>query len=1341
MDGREYIVQLVLAHGQLRLHELLRFSRVSRDWREAVCGVLPTLRALVFCGCKAHLTGPDVLAVLARVAGGNLSIIDLAHCKRLDGADVEKILACVSATCPRVTAIDLEGCSVEAQLRALAIRTRALSGAASPRALFEFLSASHELQEGGATRCSLEHLCALLAQGPPPSLVLDLVPGQDALQDAVRMLGSAWDVSVLLIVSFPTGEAGGMRTFGYKQRNVHSAAAGGHTALLELLVRAGAAFLQVHSHNSDAVYDQKGDTPLLAACRAGQLETAKMLLVMGAEVSAANAQGDTPLLLAFRAGNLEFAKELLDKGADALAADKEGETLLMLACRAGNFQLATELLGRGADVSAGDNQGETPLLAAVAAGNTELALDLVARGATVEALRADGANVLSLAIFSQNDACIKFALTQGPKRLEGQGAMDSCTFIKCLAQAFFDARTIGTWVRNGVSPSALMGEIGVLMSSADLDAEVKDRLEHVCAFLNHHQAILQDLSHWPEMLSASEISATERMDYLAVGCWVRAANSPNSAPKKFVADNRMKKAVPYSSLGKVEEIDENGYANIDFAGIGKQWVSKDWCGNLLVLSQTDVIQERLKREEVVTSLLTRAAGALDVPGQPRFPALDAAMHPCRRTLKVGGFDDDDNVGSSLHKLHDIAFSPDGSRVACAVRRKVVVYNVRTGLVVAQMKGDESIKCLAFSPNGRFIATGDDCPYREGGTVRLYCASTGKVEWACRVHECSPRHGGFMLLQSLCFSPCGTMVASGYKTQGSLFLIYCWSAKNGDPIDALDERGCWCKSEIESRCGSSARSSRGILAANDGEGDVTFHAGNFDTSESALWQWHNEHESKKVSSMAWSPCGRWLMTCSGLKVGRHGEFCRCWRCEAVSPRTVYIYDTEKRLIKLSLLWQAPSPPSIFGNHYDEVWRVAFSPCGSKMVTAYGTSVAIFSAGSLADADAAGAAGELVDAAEEEDHLSLGAGLQFPVGLVKSYLKKDLNPKELIPKEEDRMDEIAIFLTATLEYLCLELLELAGNSAHNNSRQAITMVDLQCAISNDAELDQVFRQVSGFVLGHPPGCPPPEGRWLTGPGPEAEGNRDLLRREMAVGESGERLTDCHCFIWKVLKQVHPYTSLLKVANKAINGFLLEVYRKIKLCLSSMVRHVVEYLLDQIQENARWIEEQAVESRKDIEDATNELKALALQLTDDQDNKPSLIAELQMLLARSFWIHILCPGPDSLLQLIQRQSGAGGGAEDGASCGVSASNGTFKELSVQDLQIAVHIVLRGNQLAKHALIDGNKALLVHNLQKLKQRCGTDHEYQLHAKGRWFLLHRTCVFYLRERKSQRVRESHVRM
>ena len=134
--------------------------------------------------------------------------------------------------------------------------------------------------------------------------------------------------------------------------------------------------------------------------------------------------------------------------------------------------------------------------------------------------------------------------------------------------------------------------------------------------------------------------------------------------------------------------------------------------------------------------------------------------------------------------------------------------------------------------------------------------------------------------------------------------------------------------------------------------------------------------------------------------------------------------------------------------------------------------------------------------------------FPVGRVNSDLKTHLNPMELIDRGEDQMWRIATFVTLTLEYLCAELLELAGLAAKYRGETSeddaitITLLDLQTAIvkhkqedrqkGHDCELGKYFGQVFEYVLGHPPGCPPEEGRWWQEPGAEEEGKRDPLGR---------------------------------------------------------------------------------------------------------------------------------------------------------------------------------------------------------------------------------------------------------
>eukprot|EP00798_Chlamydomonas_sp_ICE-L_P003909 gene3909-biopygen21639 len=81
----------------------------------------------------------------------------------------------------------------------------------------------------------------------------------------------------------------------------------------------------------------------------------------------------------------------------------------------------------------------------------------------------------------------------------------------------------------------------------------------------------------------------------------------------------------------------------------------------------------------------------------------------------------------------------------------------------------------------------------------------------------------------------------------------------------------------------------------------------------------------------------------------------------------------------------------------------------------------------------------------------AGLQFPVGRVARYLKKG--------KYADRVGAGApVYLAAVLEYLCAEVLELAGNAARDNKKTRIVPRHVQLAIRNDEELPKLLGSVT-------------------------------------------------------------------------------------------------------------------------------------------------------------------------------------------------------------------------------------------------------------------------------------------
>ena len=90
--------------------------------------------------------------------------------------------------------------------------------------------------------------------------------------------------------------------------------------------------------------------------------------------------GATPLLFAARAGDAESARLLLDAGADADDAQPDGVSALVLAAHSGNGQVAAVLLERGADPNA-LGSGYTALHAAILRSDLNLVRAVLAYGA------------------------------------------------------------------------------------------------------------------------------------------------------------------------------------------------------------------------------------------------------------------------------------------------------------------------------------------------------------------------------------------------------------------------------------------------------------------------------------------------------------------------------------------------------------------------------------------------------------------------------------------------------------------------------------------------------------------------------------------------------------------------------------------------------------------------------------------------------------------------------------------------------------------------------------------------------------------------------------------------
>jgi RNA polymerase sigma factor (sigma-70 family) len=129
--------------------------------------------------------------------------------------------------------------------------------------------------------------------------------------------------------------------------------------------------------------------------------------------------------------------------------------------------------------------------------------------------------------------------------------------------------------------------------------------------------------------------------------------------------------------------------------------------------------------------------------------LAAALSPDQKVLAVAQSGDggiallDIESGKVVHQLGALsgppgvlAFSPDGQRLAVALGKgkkgdKVRVWDINTGKVIhdAGAGGDKTIHSLAFSPDGKVLATGGD-----DKIIRLWDTATGKQLSMLRGHD-------------------------------------------------------------------------------------------------------------------------------------------------------------------------------------------------------------------------------------------------------------------------------------------------------------------------------------------------------------------------------------------------------------------------------------------------------------------------------------------------------------------------------------------------------------------------------------------------------------------------------
>jgi RNA polymerase sigma factor (sigma-70 family) len=134
---------------------------------------------------------------------------------------------------------------------------------------------------------------------------------------------------------------------------------------------------------------------------------------------------------------------------------------------------------------------------------------------------------------------------------------------------------------------------------------------------------------------------------------------------------------------------------------------------------------RIISDEQTNSLLVQAEGAdrktvadaiasFDTPAPPPRQAQADANELARELQKFFNQPNAANPPAS-------AISPDGKRLAVSQKNDVFILDTRTGKALARTTGDDMVQALAFSPDGKILATGS-----AKGKVNLLDVPTGQI---------------------------------------------------------------------------------------------------------------------------------------------------------------------------------------------------------------------------------------------------------------------------------------------------------------------------------------------------------------------------------------------------------------------------------------------------------------------------------------------------------------------------------------------------------------------------------------------------------------------------------------
>ncbi|MUG95108.1 hypothetical protein F7734_23195 [Scytonema sp. UIC 10036] len=272
---------------------------------------------------------------------------------------------------------------------------------------------------------------------------------------------------------------------------------------------------------------------------------------------------------------------------------------------------------------------------------------------------------------------------------------------------------------------------------------------------------------------------------------------------------------------------------------------------------------------------------LSVEAMRRFPSLEADQ-----ALRSGLALLPRSVANMSHEdeVNAVAFSPDGKYLATASDDNTArVWNAASGKEVFLLKHEDKVNAVAFSPDGKYLATASD-----DNTARVWNAASGKEVFLLKHNPDEITN-----VTNITFSPDGKYLTTSDRDK----TVKVWNATNGKEVFRL-------KLEYVGDDVVFSPNSKYLVTAG---------------SDNAAWVWEVtsgkqvtrlQHEGR-VSSVDFSPDGKYLATASWDKTAK--------------------------------VWEATSGKEIIRIRHDATLSVvAFSPDGKYLVTASGTYAGVLTA---------------------------------------------------------------------------------------------------------------------------------------------------------------------------------------------------------------------------------------------------------------------------------------------------------------------------------------------------------------------------------------------------------------